>query len=228
MDRLEYEVRRDRDRIINPILGSLVVVFAVAQLHPISRSSAWVNATSVSVLLLIAGLFFAQTFYFNERITCLTRGRVAEEALLRELSSLDDEYAVFSNVRLPTWNGDIDALVVGPNSVTVVEAKSLPGILHADGAAVTHEVSHPANIEAIETKARRQAVAVRQHLIQQAAADRIPSPIPGVDYVVSIHGEWQGTPTGATLPPSKVPERLQQQVGYLRRDQRPYVIEVLL
>ncbi len=94
---------------------------------------------AVSMLLLIGavlllGLLYKGMMFFLDRSINHRRGRLAEEELLGFLQShLNQDWHLFSNLKMPSSGGDFDLVLVHASTIYMIEVKSWRGMFRVEG-----------------------------------------------------------------------------------------------
>lgn len=155
----------------------------------------WTPPQLLHVLLLLAGIqigLLATHRFLRVTLGTLLRLRVgasAERRALRSLRHLPDDVHVFTNYKPRSWPYDLDAVVVTPTSIAVVEIKSDPGrvVEGRDGSLESHQQARVIPLDRWVRKTRTRSHRLKQLLIHWAATHRLPSGIPTPHAVVAFH-----------------------------------------
>ena len=125
--------------IVVLLLGSLLSIVAIGQLQKGATGIAKVGYISYLIILPFALIMGIVTFRqlnslikeVKEEFAIKKRELQAEREVQKFLrESLTEDYYIFTNVY--TGYGDVDAVVVGPNGIFVIEVKSNSGVVSQD------------------------------------------------------------------------------------------------
>jgi len=125
--------------IVVLLLGSLLSIVAIGQLQKGATGIAKIGYISYLIILPFALIMGIVTFRqlnslikeVKEEFAIKKRELQAEREVQKFLrESLTEDYYIFTNVY--TGYGDVDAVVVGPNGIFVIEVKSNSGVVSQD------------------------------------------------------------------------------------------------
>lgn len=169
-ERVIKQKEREREKLNNTIakVSGIFTVFAIC-LAIVFQSATLFILGGIAFMVLLSSLTGS---YYDTGVSIFKAGLVGESRLRQRLREvLSEDYTVFYNYVTPY--GDIDALVVGPSGVFVIEAKNHNGYVEVEenqwrrikvgrgGTAYKADIGNP------EYQAKKNALYIRDFLKQK-------------------------------------------------------------
>jgi len=138
----EYLIRGDKKNlIIARIFTVIFIIFYVCGVifllnYKRHASSYWIAIFAFFLFWFVADKFLNKSNHFYH-------GRMAESFILHKLSQLPIEYSIYYNIKVPTKQGNIDCVVLGPTGIFTIEVKGNSGVIGFDGTKLKGEKIPP-------------------------------------------------------------------------------------
>jgi hypothetical protein len=112
------------------------------------------------LILLVVGVFISVMFAvrFHSISKLYGSGRHGEEAVLKELQKLPDDYVIFHGIQLPGMHGDVDFIVVSPHGACTIEAKN-------------HSSSYNLDLERVLRQSKNESMALKRFIKKKFGHD---------------------------------------------------------